>query len=149
MNLIDIPMEENDAEAKTIGEYLKKLFCTLWGEGEGFSGKRPFGNSGWQHDVYAALIKASVVDGGLDEYGCVDDIDYEQADNMIIKAIEDLFDCQNITNHGYWYDTRCSVCKKVSPTIYLDEYELEYDIIESDYCPNCGAKMDRETKGSL
>ena len=117
MKLIDIPMAENDAEAKTIGEYLKKLFCELWGEGEGFSAKRPFGNSGWQYDIYAALIKAGVVDGELDEYGCVYDVDYGQADDMILKTIEDLFDSRKIIKHGYWDDCACSVRNKVSPTI--------------------------------
>lgn len=149
MKLIDIPMAENDAEAKTIGEYLKKLFCELWGEGEGFSAKHPFGNSGWQYDIYAALIKAGVVDGELDEYGCVDDVDYGQADDMILKTIEDLFDSHNIIKHGYWDDCACSVCNEVSQTIYLDEYELEYRIIETDYCPECGAKMDGGVKGEL
>lgn len=95
MRLFEIPMEENDAEAKTIGEYLKKLFCTLWGKGEEFSGKRPFGNSGWQYDVYAALIKAGVVNGKLDSNGYVDEIDYRQADDMIQKAIEDSFTLEN------------------------------------------------------
>lgn len=43
-----IPIQENDAGAKTIGEYLKKLLLTLWDEEDGFSGKRPFGNSSWK-----------------------------------------------------------------------------------------------------
>ena len=49
-----IPMGKNDIGAKTIGEYFEKLLLTLWDEQEDFSGKRPFGNSGWEYDVYAS-----------------------------------------------------------------------------------------------
>ncbi len=42
--------------------------------------------------------------------------------------------------HGYWINenfyTHCSACGKMA--IY-DKYGQE---VESDYCPNCGAKMD-------
>lgn len=44
--------------------------------------------------------------------------------------------------HGRWINenfyTRCSVCGKMA--IY-DKYGQE---VESDYCPNCGAKMDEQ-----
>ena len=39
-------MGVNDADAENIGEYLKALLSAVWHEGESFSGKRPFGNSG-------------------------------------------------------------------------------------------------------
>jgi hypothetical protein len=60
-NISEIKLEENDAGASTIGEYLGTLLLTLWQEGESFNGKRPFGNSGWEYDVYRGLIKAGVV----------------------------------------------------------------------------------------
>ncbi len=45
--------------------------------------------------------------------------------------------------HGRWVNenfyTRCSVCGKMA--IY-DKYGQE---VESDYCPNCGARMDGDT----
>ncbi len=88
----NIPMQENDAGAKTVGEYLKLLLLTLWDEEEGFSGKRPFGNSGWQYEVYIALISAKVVDGKLDEYGYVDEIDYHSADSIVREIIIGVFD---------------------------------------------------------
>ena len=87
----NIPMQKNDAGAETIGEYLKLLLLTLWDEEEGFSGKRPFGNSGWQHEVYTALLTARVVDGKLDEDGFVDEIDYYDADNIVRKIIISVF----------------------------------------------------------
>ena len=87
-----IPMQENDAGAKTVGDYLKILLLTLWDEEAGFSGKRPFGNSGWQYEVYKALISAKVVDGKLDEDGYVDEIDCYTADNIIRQIIIGAFD---------------------------------------------------------
>lgn len=45
--------------------------------------------------------------------------------------------------HGRWVNenfyTRCSVCENMA--IY-DKYGQE---VESDYCPNCGARMDGDT----
>ena len=49
--------------------------------------------------------------------------------------------------HGYWDDCECSVCGKMHPSLYLDEWELEYRIKETPYCPNCGAKMDGKGEG--
>lgn len=71
----------------TLQFYLKNLLIELWKEAEGFSGKRPFGNSGWQYDVYASLIKQGFIEGELDEDGYVDKCDTKKADQEIIKAI--------------------------------------------------------------
>lgn len=86
-----IPMGKNDIGAKTIGEYFEKLLLTLWDEQEDFSGKRPFGNSGWEYDVYASLISAGIVDGSLDEEGCVDEVAYSAANNIICEMIKQIF----------------------------------------------------------
>lgn len=87
---IDIPMRENDAGAKTVGEYFEKLLWALWVEEDGFSGKRPFGNSSWKDELYLALISAEVVRGVIDEDGYLEDFDDITADHIcreIIKAI--------------------------------------------------------------
>ena len=82
-------IEGNDAEADTIRDYLCSLLELVWSEGEGFSGKRPFGNSGWEFDLYAPLIKGKIIDGTLDEYGRVDVLEKDQKD----KANEIIFGC--------------------------------------------------------
>lgn len=90
--ILDIPMEENDADAATIRDYLKLLLVTVWQEEESFSGKRPFGNSGWQWDVYKAMIRAGLVAGTVDENGepelpmGIRSI----ADRLIVEAIRSL-----------------------------------------------------------
>lgn len=81
--VLDTPMQDNDAEASTVREYLVKLLLTLWVEGEGFSGKKPFGNSNWECELYRALVKAGLVDGGFDED---DDLDYRFANDQEDEA---------------------------------------------------------------
>lgn len=90
MNILDIPMQPNDSGAETIKGYLKALLTELWSEGEGFSGKRPFGNSGWEYDLYKALITAKVVKGKLDEDGYLDSVDNKAANKLIFEAIDSL-----------------------------------------------------------
>lgn len=92
--ILHLPMGENDADAATIGEFLGTLLSTLWIEADGFSGKRPLGNSDWQYQVYAALIEAGYVEGEIDEYGYIEDIDDDAAEELILKAIRFAF------NHG-------------------------------------------------
>jgi hypothetical protein len=45
----------------TVRDYFRLLLETLWDEGEGFSGKRPFGNSGWESDLLNPLALAGFV----------------------------------------------------------------------------------------
>lgn len=90
MNILDIKMQKNDANAETIKDYLKALLTELWKEGEGFSGKRPFGNSGWEFEIYTALIVAGVVKGKLDDDGYLDSVDEKSANKLIFEAIDSL-----------------------------------------------------------
>lgn len=87
MTILDLPMEANDSGATTVRGYLKELLCTLFKEGECFSGKRPFGNSGWQYDLYRPIIKAGFAKGRIDEDGCVDGCDSKECDRLIYEAI--------------------------------------------------------------
>jgi hypothetical protein len=92
--ILDTPMDgDNDAEAHSIREYLVELVAKMWADGEGFSGKRPFGNSGWTWELYKALIVAGHVRGTLDEDGYVEDLSRDEearADRLISRAIEVL-----------------------------------------------------------
>lgn len=58
--VLDCPMEPNDADARTVREYIVALASAVWQDGEGFSGKRPFGTSGWDWDIYEALSSAGL-----------------------------------------------------------------------------------------
>jgi hypothetical protein len=83
--ILDTPMGTNDAGAATIRGYLVALLEALWDQGEGFSGKRPLGNSGWDYDLYAALGNAGHIRCAFDSDGYIDDMD-ETAGNRLIKA---------------------------------------------------------------
>lgn len=50
--------------------------------------------------------------------------------NLFLEKLNNLFGVK----HGYWDDfDRCSVCKKM-------------ELGRTNFCPNCGAKMDGEQK---
>lgn len=88
--ILDCPMQSDEVDAPTVRDYLKILLISLWQQKEGFDGKRPFGNSGWDFDVYVALIKGGVIDGKLDEYDYVLALDTKAADKLIREAISTL-----------------------------------------------------------
>ncbi len=88
--VLEIPMGENDAEASTIKEYLIALLDKLWAEEEGFSGKRPFGNSGWSYDLYKPLVTVGAVAGKLDSDGDIEEVDRDAANGLIFAAIAAL-----------------------------------------------------------
>lgn len=75
----------------TIRDYLYAQLLTLWKEGESFSGKRPFGNSGWQHDLYYPLVRDGFIAGTVNEeyvdYQITDKVEARQYINSLIKAI--------------------------------------------------------------
>lgn len=84
--ILALPMEENDSGATTVRGYLKALVTELWSEGESFSGKRPFGNSGWEYELYRPLVKAGLVGDDGDGYPQ----DTLEAAALISSAIEAL-----------------------------------------------------------
>ena len=89
--VLSYPMTDNDANAKNVGEYLHSLLFTLWEEGEGFSGKRPFGNSGWEYEIYMTLIQGGFISGVLDEDGYIKRVDEKAARQIISECIEYVF----------------------------------------------------------
>ena len=91
-SVLNAPMKPNDAEASTIGEYLCNLLLALWEEGERFSGKRPFGNSGWEHDIKIALAENDLIGSVIDPYdNTVVDWDDVEAYKVIQDTIKLVF----------------------------------------------------------
>lgn len=86
---LDVKIDDEDFKG-TIREFFKELAIMVWTEGEGFNGKRPFGNSGWSYMVYKPLIKEGMLKGELDEYGYLQDYD-PNADKLIEKLLRDNF----------------------------------------------------------
>lgn len=88
--ILDLPLDDNDSGANTIRGYLIALTSEVWQHGEGFSGKRPFGNSGWEWDLYPPLITNGLVNGKLHEDGYIEDVDDDAAHALIAEAIKAL-----------------------------------------------------------
>lgn len=88
--VLDTPMGDNDADAATIRDYLLRLLSDVWRHGEGFNGKRPFGNSGWEWEVYTALVRAGHIGGRFDADGYIEDADRQAGDALVASAIKAL-----------------------------------------------------------
>lgn len=97
--LLALPLPPNDSGATTVRGYLAKLLEQVWTEEEGFSGKRPFGNSSWQYDIYLAMARAGMIEGaGLDSDGYFDyngpwsewQAKRKEADALIVAAIGEM-----------------------------------------------------------
>lgn len=95
--ILDLEIGDNDSGASTVRGYLVALLRVLWVEEEGFSGKRPFGNSGWQHaDCAEAFVRAGFVDGVIHEptededWTEVEEYDVQQLDALVLSAIKAL-----------------------------------------------------------
>ena len=59
--LDNVRFDSDAGDDLTCRQYLCALLAQLWSEGAGFSGKRPFGNSGWEWDILDALEEAEIV----------------------------------------------------------------------------------------
>ena len=90
---VEVYSEDLD-ETLTLREYFKRLLYTLWEESDGFSGKRPFGNSGWQLDIIYVLLEEGYISGSLtySEDGYVQKAEYnrEEAHKFISDLIVSL-----------------------------------------------------------
>lgn len=94
-DILDYKFRFDDADADSIREYFYALLFTLYQEGEGFSGKRPFGNSGWESDIFEAFVDMDAIEGKIvrDEDGYLQDFvcNYEEAWELTSKLLEHVF----------------------------------------------------------
>lgn len=92
--ILDYRFEFRDCDARSIRHYLFRLLETLWIEDEGFSGKRPFGNSGWQYDLHEPLVRIGAIKGEIDEndgYTEVIGVDSKEAWHLVHNLIAHVF----------------------------------------------------------
>lgn len=104
MNPLDVPMVANDAGVDTVGQYLVALAKSAWGDGYGYEGlKRPFGNSGWKHEVYSSLARADLIERSI-AYQDEDYIEYnynnDDADKIILDVFDSLLDPARSADHA-------------------------------------------------
>lgn len=91
LSALEVRFDSDAGDDLTVRQYLHRLLATLWDEGEGFSGKRPFGNSGWEDDLYKPLIRAGFIPGKLDEDGYVEQVDAKVAGPFVSDLIAAAF----------------------------------------------------------
>lgn len=99
--ILDLPLDHNDAEAATIREYLVTLLAVIWDDGDDLS---PFGNSSWKWDLFRALVKAGYANNPFDEEGHYvkpdNDFDERAAGKLIDSAIQALAGERAAPAHG-------------------------------------------------
>ena len=92
--ILALEFHSNDLDKDiTVKDFMKELLSTLFKEMECFSGKRPFGNSGWEYDMAICFVKNKIISGTIEDLGDGDiDIDFDSNDfdKMIQKIISDL-----------------------------------------------------------
>lgn len=96
-NSVGTGLQPNNADARTIREYLVSLLSNLWFEKESFSDKRPFGNSCWKYELYTALVLNKAIQGQCVKYegdDCIYQTDvssFTVANRIISDAIKSLY----------------------------------------------------------
>jgi hypothetical protein len=88
---LEVRFDSDAGDNLTVRDYLRTLLETLWAEGEGFSGKRPFGNSGWENEIYAPLIGAGFLPGTLTSDGYIEEYDKKESERYVFKLIKAAF----------------------------------------------------------
>lgn len=95
---LDYVFECHDRDGKTtLREYLRDLLQTLLDEDEGFSGKRPFGNSGWWHNFPMPLVATGLIAGEIHDYteedGGIecDGYDPDEVDRVMKLLVQHIF----------------------------------------------------------
>lgn len=81
------------SEPITVRQYFLALLRTLWMQEEGFSGKRPFGNSGWQRVLYTHLVKEGYLSGEVyedEEVWYLESYDHREAQKLVLALIDAL-----------------------------------------------------------
>jgi hypothetical protein len=76
--VLDHPLPRNDSGGRTVRGYLVELLARLWERGESFSGKHPFGNSGWEDELVAPLVASGAAR------------DEDHASDLVAEAIRRL-----------------------------------------------------------
>lgn len=90
-DILDMTFESRDlGRVVTVRYYLSRLAWVIWDQGEGLRGKKPFGNSGWQHELAGCLIDHGRIGGKRDAYKDLNDIDWEAANVLILAACDRL-----------------------------------------------------------
>jgi hypothetical protein len=89
---LNVRFDSDAGEDISIRDYLFILFSTLWQKKEEFNGKRPFGNSSWEYELFNPLVINGFITG---EFSIEDDwvevADKKEATNFVSRLIRAVF----------------------------------------------------------
>jgi len=87
----DVVFYSNDLRRDiTVRDFFKQLMLVLFAKSDDFSGKRPFGNSGWTHDLEKTAVMNDFVQGVIDSDGYVQNIHSEAFDDLMFETIKNF-----------------------------------------------------------
>jgi len=89
--VLDLEVEPHGSPKTTIRKYLHKLLSMVWEHRECFDGKRPFGMSDWEYDLYMPLVKAGYVRGSKKKGDDVVNVDTREGKKFVSDIIDYLF----------------------------------------------------------
>jgi len=91
LSALELRFDSDAGENLTVRDYLYILLTKVWNEGEGFDGKRPFGNSCWEYELYKPLVESGLVTGSINDEGYVEDVDCDKANEIVFNLISAVF----------------------------------------------------------
>lgn len=94
INALEAKLLDENEKNTTVGKYLCSLLQALWVQEERFNGKRPFGESGWKHYVYEALVRSGHIEGRIfyeEGQEFIEEYDTKKADKLIAELIKEVF----------------------------------------------------------
>ena len=62
---LDVRFDSDAGQGLSVRDYFWRLLRDVWIEQDMFSGKRPFGNSGWEYDLYGPLARAGFIEASV------------------------------------------------------------------------------------
>ena len=74
-------------ETLPLKDFLYGLNELLLEDPDSFSGKRPYGNSGWKFEIYKTFIKAGLVPGKIDSAGYLKYVDKLEAYKFLLNNV--------------------------------------------------------------
>jgi hypothetical protein len=85
--ILGLPLHHECLIAETVRGFLGELLWQVWEKGESFNGKRPWGDSGWEHDLHYPIVRAGLVTGSFNMHGDLLEYDVKGADKIISRCI--------------------------------------------------------------
>jgi len=92
---LDVRFDSDAGDQITVRDYFRLLLETLIREEESFSGKRPFGNSGWMYELYSPLAIAGFIEcesANPDEHACLSGSQKIAARKFILNLVREAFE---------------------------------------------------------